>query len=124
MFLQVTATKPHPVDAEVYFTSETGSTLGESKEVGTERQSTQIRGLLLGMIQGLRSIERKRTSSSRTKVTVGMEGAAFIEQLRNRTDAGDSRERDYDLWKQYLDLRSRYDIQFLAEGGRMLQCAS
>lgn len=55
---------------------------------------------------------------------VAVEGSSSSEELRTRISAGKPTDKDHDLWAQYLELRSRFELKFAASDGRVLNSAS
>ncbi len=102
--------------SECYYTAKTNANGDQCQTSGMEKNSSPLRGALLAVTAGLNRIEA--IAGAGHKVFVGLEDsrlAARLNQMRDGKQLTDG--DDDDLWKKYLEARTKFHLTFALSGG-------
>jgi len=105
--------------SECYYTARIKVNGDQYESTGMEKNRSPLRGTLLAVIAGLNRIEF--TAGAGHKVFVGLEDsrmAARLNQMRScdQLTGGD----DDELWKKYLEARSKFHLTFALSEGKTI----
>jgi hypothetical protein len=95
-----------------------GKNGGRPTYLGSETNSSKLRGALLAVNLGLRILKDLYGSNERFKLDILIEDAAIASQFLNKTDVVSKMHGDNDaLWAEYLSRISTYDVRIVSHPG-------